>query len=81
VLTSADSPLFSAHYLPLDYEVIVDQEGNAEFSDGHYSFEFEPRKARYVAVLVKGNSQYPENKYAAAGIYDFKVFGTAYSDD
>ncbi len=81
VLTSADSPLFSAQYLPLDYEVIVDQEGNAEFSDGHYSFEFEPRKARYVAVLVKGNSQYPENKYAAAGIYDFKVFGTAYSDD
>ena len=55
--------------------LLIDGAENTTYENGHYSFETDGINARYVIVKVLGNSLYPENKYAAAGLYDLRVFG------
>ena len=79
ILVSTDTPLINHEDIPDDYRVIIDLRENMTFQDGHYSFKIANEKARYIAVKVFGNTLYPANDEAAAGIYDFKVLGTSHA--
>ena len=79
VYASSSEPFDSDGVMPPDYQLIIDRSENAEFNDGYFDFDaLEGTKARYITVMVTGNSLYPKNIYAAAGIYDLKVYGTLY---
>ena len=81
ILASTYSPLFNYESIAPDFKLVLDQSANVEFNNGHYTFEIDPIKARYVVVVLYGNSLYPTLKNAAAGVYDFKVFGTVYGQE
>ncbi len=79
VYASTSEPFVSGGAIPSDYRLIIDRLDNDEYNDGYYAFSMlEGTKARYITVMVTGNSLYPASPYAAAGIYDLKVYGTVY---
>lgn len=79
VYSSSNAPFSRDGVVPSDYKLIIDQSENDAFENGYYVFSgLEDAKARYITVMVLGNSLYPENSYAAAGIYDLKVYGKLY---
>ena len=79
VYSSSNAPFSRDGVIPSDYKLIIDMSENDAFENGHYVFSgIENAKARYITVMVLGNSLYPDNLYAAAGIYDLKVYGKLY---
>ena len=79
VYASSTTPLVTGESIPSDYQLIIDESENGSFDDGYYAFPIDGVDARYIAVLVLGNSLYPDKSpYAAAGIYDLKVHGTTH---
>ena len=82
VYVSSTTPLVTGEGIPSNYQLIIDESDNNSFEDGHYIIPINGAEARYIAVLVLGNSLYPDqNPHAAAGIYDLKVYGTTHSSD
>ena len=78
--TSSDAPFSEQSNTASDYLLLINQLDNASFENGHYLFDgLEGVQARYITVLVSGNSLYANNKSAAAGIYELKVYGTTHS--
>lgn len=76
IYISTDVSFLDSANISKDFELIIDCADNADFDGGHYSFSSEEdERMRYIVVKVLGNSLYPRNQYAAAGIYDLKVFG------
>lgn len=82
VYVSSTMPLVNGEGIPSDYQLIIDESNNDLFKGGHYIIPINGVDARYIAVLVLGNSLYPDqNPFAAAGIYDLKVYGRTYLSD